>query len=350
MNHPELIIPVKELNNGVYIPLIGLGTYLAQGDEAAVTMREGLVHGYRLLDTADLYDNYDAIRTALKEFESKARPSKPCPATENVIIPEGAIRCSEEEWLRNFAVPHPESRHQDNHTVFVTTKVWPPLSAQKVETTVNRFFQETGRSQIDLLLLHWPSLLERYGATPEEMRDKAAAESRRLEAWGALERLYAEGRVRAIGVSNFMACHLAPLIDDIEARKQKGDTTAVLPCVNQIEISPWLLPPSELLSLCTQHGIVFQGFAPLGSRHRAAEALRDPLLESLALKHKKTTANVVLRALLQAGYLAIPKSSKVERVLSNYDSFDFKLEATDLEHMQKLNQGIRAGPDPTMLP
>eukprot|EP01057_Protomagalhaensia_wolfi_P001418 Protomagalhaensia_wolfi_Nauph_80__1417@NODE_184_length_3258_cov_117_338614_g139_i0_p2_GENE_NODE_184_length_3258_cov_117_338614_g139_i0NODE_184_length_3258_cov_117_338614_g139_i0_p2_ORF_typecomplete_len183_score28_97Aldo_ket_red/PF00248_21/1_3e29_NODE_184_length_3258_cov_117_338614_g139_i0247795 len=182
------------------------------------------------------------------------------------------------------------------------------------------------------------------------MRDKATAERRRLEAWHALERLYAQGRARAIGVSNFMPCHLAPLIEDIQTKKKKGDTTSTLPAVNQIEISPWLSPPSDLQSLCTQHGIVLQGFAPLGSRHRAAEALRDPLLECLATKYKKTPANIVLRALLQAGYLAIPKSTRVERVISNYHSFDFALDAADFEQIQQLNQGIRTGPDPTSLP
>eukprot|EP01056_Protomagalhaensia_sp_Gyna25_P001972 Protomagalhaensia_sp_Gyna_25__1971@NODE_2051_length_1323_cov_1747_697040_g1693_i0_p1_GENE_NODE_2051_length_1323_cov_1747_697040_g1693_i0NODE_2051_length_1323_cov_1747_697040_g1693_i0_p1_ORF_typecomplete_len351_score46_10Aldo_ket_red/PF00248_21/9_5e05Aldo_ket_red/PF00248_21/3_3e36_NODE_2051_length_1323_cov_1747_697040_g1693_i0741126 len=342
---------VRELSNGVYIPIIGLGTYLAQGTDAADAMVTALKHGYKLIDTAEIYHNYPAVKLALEQYEkdSSSHPQK-CSATQNIVLPPHTKTIDGAGWLENLKVPHGEKCREDQHTVFVTTKAWPHYSKESIQEAVTKFRHGCGRSQIDLLLLHWPALLKEAGATEEQMKDLVGNERMRLEAWHEMERQYAAGMVRAIGVSNFMVQHLDPLIADVKKRQNEGDSIAVMPMLNQIEISPWLLPPPALLKLCAANDIVLQAYSPLGSQKRVSETLSNPLLQSMSEKYHKPTANVMLRSLLDHGFIAIPKSVRAERIVSNYDVFDFHMDEPDQQKLvSELNKGIRACPDPNLI-
>eukprot|EP01053_Blabericola_migrator_P008446 Blabericola_migrator_1__8445@NODE_4401_length_1179_cov_1069_437950_g2723_i0_p1_GENE_NODE_4401_length_1179_cov_1069_437950_g2723_i0NODE_4401_length_1179_cov_1069_437950_g2723_i0_p1_ORF_typecomplete_len346_score76_10Aldo_ket_red/PF00248_21/0_00055Aldo_ket_red/PF00248_21/1e45_NODE_4401_length_1179_cov_1069_437950_g2723_i0501087 len=342
-------IVVTELNNGVYFPVVGLGSYGSEDKGASDAILEGLKHGYRAIDTAEFYGNYPAIQSALERYEKdKASHDGVCSATENAKAPKAAKVIDTAAWLKNFQVPHGDKCREDDHTIFVTTKVWVPLSAAKAKETLANCMKDLKRTQIDLLLLHWPGLSQRLGGSEAEEKDGEGNLKRRLEAWHQLEEEYAAGRVRAIGVSNFMVQHMTSLLEDIEKRQKAGDKKAVKPVVNQIEISPWLLPPTDLVFLCDAHNIRFTCYSPLGQAD-AAKNLQDPLVVSLAKKYNKSPANVVLRSLLERGFIVIPKSSNPNRAVSNYDVFDFTLTEEDLKEMEKLNIQKRMCPDPYVI-
>eukprot|EP01057_Protomagalhaensia_wolfi_P001298 Protomagalhaensia_wolfi_Nauph_80__1297@NODE_1771_length_1349_cov_182_387023_g1379_i0_p1_GENE_NODE_1771_length_1349_cov_182_387023_g1379_i0NODE_1771_length_1349_cov_182_387023_g1379_i0_p1_ORF_typecomplete_len315_score57_05Aldo_ket_red/PF00248_21/1_8e39Antifungal_prot/PF11402_8/0_19Antifungal_prot/PF11402_8/6_6e03_NODE_1771_length_1349_cov_182_387023_g1379_i01971141 len=300
----------------------------------------------------DLISTKHPLRSALERFEKNVGEyfQQTCPAVANPKVPKNSHTCSNDEWLENFKIPHGDRCRQDHHTIFVTTKVWPPLSSQKVQGTVQKFFNECGRSQIDLLVLHWPALPERFGGLAEEAKDAQGNLKRRLEAWKQLEIEYAAGRVRAIGVSNFMRSHLDSLIADIEKRRNEGDSNATMPAVDQIEISPWLLPPSDLMEICNKHKITLQGYSPLGAAKHVTQMLSDPVINELAAKHQKTPAQLIIRSLIERGFLTIPKSANADRIRANYNVFDFTLDPSDLQELEdKVATGLRTCPDPNQL-
>ena len=261
------------LANGVEMPYLGIGTYnIDNDDEAARVVGTALETGYRQIDTATLYDNEKGVGRAIRES----------------------------------GIPRKD--------IFITTKVW--TTDQGFDSTLRAFDVSMRRLQteiLDLYLIHWPN------------RDKYK------DTWKALERLYRENRVRAIGVSNFLKHHLKDLIAGAE----------VMPMVNQVEFHPYLVQP-DLLRFCRQHNIQPEAWAPL-MRGRVGEVA---LMNSLGEKYGKTPFQLVLRWNLQKGVVTIPKSVQAHRMVSNADIFDFEISFEDMAQIDGLDHSYRFGPDP----
>jgi diketogulonate reductase-like aldo/keto reductase len=271
------------LNNGVALPALGLGVFQSPPAETAAAVASALATGYRLIDTAAAYANEREVG----------------------------------EGLRRSGV----AREQ----VFIETKVW--ISDYGFEETLHAFdksARKLGVEQIDLLLLH---------------QALSSAFDRTLEAYRALERLLADGKVRAIGVSNFMPEHLDRLLSK----------SMVVPAVNQIEVHPYF-QQRALQRKHAGHGIVTQAWSPIGgiTSYRAGDkrSFDDPTLQAVAREHGKTPAQVMLRWHLQQGRSAIPKSTKPTRIAENFDVFDFELTSDQLAAIDALDTGVRHGPEP----
>ncbi len=280
MNHPPkgtlvTSVPVIELNNGVRMPQLGYGVFKVPDDETATAVKAALDAGYRSIDTATVYGNEKGVGQALAESD----------------------------------VPRDE--------LFVTTKLW--NSAQGYDSTLKAFDEsmaKLGLEQLDLYLIHWP--------TPQ--RDKY------LDTWKAFEKLYADGRVRAIGVSNFQPAHLERLMD----------ASDVVPAVNQIELHPYL-QQQEVREFDAKHGIATEAWSPLA---KGGSLLGDPIVAELTVKHSRTPAQIVLRWHLQLGNVVIPKSVTPSRIEENFDLFGFTLTEEEVESLNPLDRGERTGPDP----
>jgi diketogulonate reductase-like aldo/keto reductase len=262
-----------KLNNGVEMPWLGLGVFQSvPGKETEQAVRWALEIGYRHIDTAAAYNNEEDVGRALKA---------------------SGLRSEE---------------------VFVTTKVW--NSDQGYESTLKAFDlsrKKLGLDVVDLYLVHWP------------VKGKSA------ETWRALEKLYAEGKVRGIGVSNFLVHHLEEL----------AQASSVTPAVNQVEFHPFLVQ-KEILECDTRLGIRPEAWAPL-TRTRG---FGNPVIASLAGKYGRTPAQIILRWDLQMGVVTIPKSVHRERIEENSRIFDFKLEAADIDRLTALDKAERIGPNP----
>jgi diketogulonate reductase-like aldo/keto reductase len=263
------------MNNGVEIPQVGFGVFLVPDTETQAAVRTALEAGYRHIDTAKLYQNEAGVGTA--------------------IAASGI----------------------DRDELFVTTKVW--NSEQGFDSAIASFEASMGRlglDVLDLLLIHWPAPdLNRY-----------------VDTWRAFERLCADGRVRAIGVSNFQPAHLQRLFDE----------TSVVPAINQIELHP-LLPQAELRAFHAEHGIITEAWSPLA---RGGAVLSDPVITAIAERVGKSPAQVILRWHVELGNVVIPKSVTPARIRENLDVFDFSLTAGDLTAIAGLETGDRIGPDP----
>lgn len=266
--------PTVTLNNGVVMPQLGYGVFQISNEETARCVRDAVAAGYRSIDTAMVYGNE--------------------PGTG--------------EGIRTCGVPREE--------LFITTKVW--NTDQGYERTLRSFEQSLknlGLSCLDLYLIHWP--------VPQQALF--------VETWRALEKLYQEGRVRAIGVSNFNISHLETLLD----------SATVVPAVNQIELHPFFTQ-KQLRTYLKGKSILVEAWGPLAQGNRTD----DPVLVSIAKAHHKTVQQVMLRWHLQNGVIAIPKSTRPERMASNTDVFDFTLSAEDMARIDSLDTGVRFGPDP----
>ncbi len=273
------ITSTTDLPNGVRMPRLGLGTYRsAQGGEVEAAVKAALDLGYRSIDTASLYGNEEGIGRAVAES----------------------------------GLPREE--------VFVTSKVG--NNEQGYDSALQalaRSLRHLRTGYLDLYLIHWPQ-----PQTPESWQMT-------LETWRAMERAYAEGSVRAIGVCNFLENHLERLAQASETR----------PMVNQYEFHPWLQQPS-LGSYCDAHGIVTEAWAPV-MKGRAAEV---PELVLIAETHRKSPAQVAIRWILQHGMTTIPKSVHRERLAENADVFDFELSGEEMAAIDLLDRGARFGPHP----
>ena len=262
-----------KLNNGVEIPWVGLGVFQSEpGPETQQAVEWALELGYRHIDTAAFYENERSVGNALKAV----------------------------------GLPRDE--------VFVTTKVW--NSDQGYDKTLAAFEQSIEKLQldiVDLYLVHWP------------------IEATRLETWKALEHLYQEGRVRAIGVSNFLVHHLEEL----------AANSSIVPAVNQVEFHPFVLQ-KDLLDYDHEHGIRHEAWSPL----TRAKLWDNPVIDEIAGAHGKTRAQVLLRWDLQHGVVTIPKSVHKERISENADLFDFELTDEEMQKLDGLDRGERIGPDP----
>ncbi len=274
---PNNLQDTVKLNNGVEMPWFGLGVYKAQeGEEVIQAVKAAIRAGYRSIDTAAAYNNEEGVGQAIRE-------------------------AMEENGL---------SRDQ----LFVTSKVWNNM--QGYETTLQAF--ETSLSKlnleyIDLFLVHWP------------------VKGKYKDTWRALEKVYKEGKVRAIGVSNFQIHHLQDLLTDAE----------VVPAVNQVELHPQLTQ-KELLKFTQEKGIFLEAWSPLGQ----GNLLENDTLVSIGKKYGKSAAQVILRWDLQVGVITIPKSVNEGRIKENADIFDFELSAEDIAAIDGLNLNQRFGSDP----
>lgn len=278
MNKEGFIMPSSihdraVLHNGVQMPWVGLGVYKAEdGDEVIQSIKWALDAGYRSIDTASLYDNETGVGQAIAESN----------------------------------VPREE--------IFITTKVW--NTDQGYEKTLAAFdasLERLGLDYVDLYLIHWP--------VPGKYK----------ETWKALEKIYNEGRVKAIGVSNFKQHHLEDLMREAEIK----------PMVNQVEYHP-RLSQEKLLAFCKEQGIQLEAWRPL----LKGEIFEEPTLVELADKYNKSVAQIILRWDLQNGVVTIPKSVTQHRIQENIELFDFELSNEDMTRISALNQDKRNGADP----
>jgi diketogulonate reductase-like aldo/keto reductase len=276
--------PHITLNNGVEMPALGLGVFQTPPDETRDAVRAALHSGYRLIDSAASYGNEREVGEA----------------------------------VRTAGV--------DRSEVFLETKIW--ISDYGYDETLHGFDKSSrklGVDQIDLLLLHQPL---------------PSAFDRTREAYRALETLLAEGKVRAIGVSNFMVEHLTELLD----------RATVVPAVNQIEVHPYFAQRA-VQAFGAEHGILTQAWSPIGGitfyrDGQHTSTLDDAVIGGIAKAHGKTAAQVMLRWGLQQGRSVIPKSTKAHRIAENIAVFDFELSAEQMAAIDGLDTGRRGGPDP----
>ena len=262
------------LNNGVRMPWLGLGVFqVPQDADAAAACRAALAFGYRHIDTAALYRNERGVGQAVRE--------------------SGITR----------------------EQLFVTTKVWnDDIRAGRIEAAFEQSMQLLGLDYLDLYLLHWP------------------IKGRHRDAWRAMEKLHRTGRIRAIGVSNYMIPHLDELLT----------TAEILPAVNQVEFHPYL-QSKPLVAHCRRHGIQVEAWSPL---QQAGSLLQDRILAGIANKHGKTVAQIILRWDVQGGIIAIPKSVRPHRIAENAGIFDFELAAAEMAAIDALDRNARNGADP----
>ena len=261
------------LNNGTKMPWFGLGVYKTQeGEEVIQSVRTALEYGYRSVDTAKLYENEEGVGQAVRES----------------------------------GIPRDE--------IFVTTKLW--NTDQGYESALKAFEasrRRLGLEYVDLYLIHWPG------------------KSKFKETWKAFEKLYKDGLVRAIGVSNFHVHHLEALLADAE----------VVPAVNQIELHP-RLTQVEVRDYCDRHDIRVEAWSPL----MRGKLLNDPTVTKIAEAHEKSAAQVILRWDLDHGIITIPKSTHAHRIQENANVFDFTLTPDEIAALDALNTNERTGPNP----
>nr|WP_314845255.1 aldo/keto reductase [uncultured Microbacterium sp.] len=271
------------LSNGIEMPALAFGVFQAAPEETVDAVGTALETGYRLVDTAAAYGNEREVGEA----------------------------------IRRSGIPRDE--------VFIETKVW--ISDFGYDETLHAFEKSTGKlgvEQLDLLILH-QALPTRFDLT--------------IGAYRALESLHSDGRVRAIGVSNFMVEHLTKL--DAE--------TGIVPAINQIEVHPYF-SQREVQQADAAAGIVTQAWSPIGGitayRPGGASVFDDEILTAIAAQHGKSAAQVMLRWHLQQGRSALPKSVRPARIAENFDIFDFTLTPDQLAAIDALDTGVRRGPEP----
>ena len=261
-------MPGLSLNTGAAIPVVGFGTWqiLLNGTAKRAVM-EALAAGYRLIDTARIYGNEKGVGAGIRES----------------------------------GIPRED--------IFVTTKLWNSSHGRdKALAAFDGSLKRLGLDYVDLYLIHWP------------------VPGKRQETWKALEELQKSGRVRAIGVSNYMVHHLTELLEHAE----------IPPAVDQVEFHPFLYEDRrQLLDFCSNHGIVVEAYSPLAHAAR----LHDPVITKVAVSHKKSNAQVMLRWAVQHGTVPLPKSSNPARIVENLRIFDFELTESDMRALNDLSDG-----------
>ena len=268
------------LSNGVSIPCLGFGTWQSPPDEAASSVRHALLSGYRHIDTAAQYGNEPDVGRGIRES----------------------------------GVPRED--------IFLTTKLW--NDERGYETTLAAFersLKNLGTDYIDLYLIHWP-------ATPHRFENW---QELNIGTWCAFEKLYKEGRIRSIGISNFMPHHLKPLLDECE----------IVPMVNQIEIHPGMLQP-ETVKASKEQGMLIEAWSPLGT----GRMLKNETLMQIASKYGVSTAQLCLRYVLQHGYLPLAKSVTPSRIEENMKIFDFEISEEDMAFIDAMPYFGGSGFDP----
>ncbi|HSD63419.1 MAG TPA: aldo/keto reductase [Ignavibacteriaceae bacterium] len=263
-----------KLNNNIEIPRLGLGVYLSKpGKETFNAVTWALQAGYRHIDTARAYKNEGDVGKAVKESNIK------------------------------------------REDVFITTKLW--NQDQGYESALKAFdasMDDLGFDYVDLYMIHWP------------------VEEKRRDSWRALEKIYKEGRAKAIGVSNYTIKHL----------KEMDSYTGIKPAMNQVEFHPFLYQ-EDLLEYCRIKNVQLEAYSPLVR----AERFDDPNILETAQKYSKSAAQIMIRWSLQHDLVAIPKSVHRERIIENADVFDFEISENDMEKLNSLNEELRIAWDPT---
>ncbi len=261
------------LHNGVKMPYFGLGVYLSKdGSEVINAVKWALQSGYRHIDTAAIYNNEEGVG----------------------------------EGMKASGIPRED--------IFLVSKVW--NSEQGYDSTIKAFetsLQKLNTEYLDLYLIHWP------------------VNGKYKETWRALEDLYRQKRIRAIGVSNFLQHHLEDLLKEV----------SIVPMVNQMEFHPYLVQ-QELLDFCRSKNIQYEAWSPL----MQGNVFKMDVFKEMAEKYKKTIAQIVLRWDLQKGVVTIPKSSKKQRIIDNAAIFDFSISKEDMVVLEGLDKRKRFGPDP----
>ena len=262
-----------ELRNGIQMPYLGLGTYQSDNDQEVVNaIKSAIKIGYRHIDTAAVYKNEEGVGESIRESGI------------------------------------------DRSELFLVSKVW--NDDQGYDETLKAFDESLTRlgvDYLDLYLIHWP------------------VSGKYKETWKALEYLYAQKKIKAIGVSNFLKHHLEDLLKDCE----------VVPMVNQMEFHPYLVQ-QELIDYCNVNGIQYESWSPF----MQGKVFELDICDDLAKKYNKSVAQIILRWNLQKGVVAIPKSVHENRIASNADIFDFELSDEDIAFLDGLETGERTGPDP----
>ena len=276
----KTLTDVYTLSNGVAIPWVGFGTWQTpDGQVAADSVKAALAAGYRHIDTASIYKNEAGVG----------------------------------QGIRESGVPREE--------IFVTTKIWNNKRGyEKTRESVEKSLERLGLDYLDMVLIHWPAAPHRV-ENWEELNQST---------WQALTDLYKEGKIRAIGVSNFKPHHLKALLE-----------AEVKPMVNQIELHPGMTQ-QETVDLCREHGILLEAWSPLG----CGRLLDHPFLGELAAKYGKSVAQVCIRWCLQKGFLPLPKSVTPSRILDNTKVFDFVLSDEDMAAMDTMENVGWSGLDP----
>ncbi|GAA1480016.1 aldo/keto reductase [Gordonia sinesedis] len=269
-----MTVPLITLNNGVQIPQLGFGVFQIPAEETAAATATALDVGYRHIDTAEMYGNEKGVGEA----------------------------------VRNSGLPRDQ--------VFITSKLNNGFHAyDDAIAAADQSLRDLGVDAVDLFLIHWPL---------PDVGDY-------VETWKAMEKIYADGKARAIGVSNFNRDHLERLFAETE----------IVPAVNQIEVHPYL-SQDELRAFNSDHGIATEAWSPIAQ----GDVLDDPVLQKIARAKGKSVAQVVLRWHIQRGDIVFPKSVTRSRVEENFDLFDFELSPEDMAAIDGLNKDRRRGPDP----
>lgn len=262
-----------QLNNGVKIPVLGFGTFKAKdGEEAYRAVLEALKAGYRHIDTAAIYQNEESVGQAIKDS----------------------------------GVPREE--------LFVTTKLW---NSQQTYEQARQAFEESleklGLDYLDLYLIHWPN--------PKPLRDNDQWKIRNAEVWRAMEDLYQEGKIRAIGVSNFLPHHLDALLE----------TAKIFPAVNQVRLAPGVYQ-EEVVTYCREKGILLEAWGPFGQ----GELFDSKQVQEIAANHGKSVAQIALAWSLAEGFLPLPKSVTASRIQANLDCFGIELSHEERETLKTI--------------
>ncbi|MFB9328405.1 aldo/keto reductase [Paenibacillus aurantiacus] len=265
------------LNNGIAMPWFGLGVFkVEEGEELVQAIRSAVKRGYRSIDTAAIYGNEASVGQGIRE----------------ALAESGLTR----------------------DQLFITSKVWTAdMGYEETLAAYETSLAKLGLDYLDLYLIHWP------------------VAGKINDTWRAMEKLYQDGRVKAIGVSNFQVHHLESLME----------TAEIKPVVNQVEFHP-LLVQEELRAFAKAQDIQLEAWSPL----MQGMLLDHPVLQTIAESHGKSVAQIILRWDLQHGVITIPKSTKDHRIAENADVFDFALSDEDMRRIDALNENRRVGPDP----
>lgn len=264
--------PIK-LNNGVEIPCVGYGTFRTDPAVTAQAVQDAITAGYRHIDTAKVYENEAGVGQGIKAA----------------------------------GVPREE--------LFVTSKLWnTDRGYEATKAAFQASLDRLGLDYLDLYLIHWPANEKQFGADAAKIN---------AETWRAMEELYEAGKIRAIGLSNFMPHHVAELLK----------TAKIKPMVDQIEVHPGWTHAEEIKKLQAMD-IVVEAWGPLGGQ--GATVLVDPTMQKIAAAHGKSTAQVSLRWILQQGVVPLPKSVHVDRLKQNMELFDFELSNEEMQTIAAL--------------
>jgi 2,5-diketo-D-gluconate reductase A len=270
-----MTVPTIALNNGVHIPQLGFGVFQIDPDETKEATLTAFEVGYRHIDTAQMYGNEEGVGQA--------------------IAASGL----------------------DRDDLFITSKLNNGFHAHDdALAEFDKTLERLGLEKIDLFLIHWPL---------------PGIDVDFVETWKALEEIYASGRARSIGVSNFQPTHLRRVVQEAD----------VVPAVNQIEVHPFLTQ-DDVRAVNAEHGVATEAWSPIAK----GQVLDNPVITGIANDHDKTPAQVVLRWHVQRGDIVFPKSVTRERVEENFDIFDFELSQSEIGFISALNKNERTGPNP----